>query len=228
MRWTLIACGLLGAVLAISWSWAQEPSKTTQENVVPAKLVLESPAGKRDLSKLSLLERQAYLGGQRGTDWLERHNRPDGRFLFGYLPALRAPLEGDHYLTQVEAAQALARAARFYQDKQAAAIARQALLTLLLDTSPDSKDATLRTPSLPSTLVNRLAAAGLLVLAIHELPEAGKDPVDQAGQLGNFLRRQQRAARSLVVSERDVSFGVHAVNHYTRPALLALVHRRGK
>src|SRR5213593_3959076 len=150
MRWTLLVCGLLVGVLALSLSWGQEPSKGPPGNVVPAKLVLQAPTPNRDLSKLSLLERQAYLSGQRGTDWLERGNRRDGRFLFGYLPSLRAPMEGDHYLTQVEATYALARAARYYKNNQAAAIARQALLTLLLDTTLEAKDGNVRTTSLPS------------------------------------------------------------------------------
>ena len=107
MRWTLIACGLIGGALALSLGWGQEPAATTQEKVTPTKLVLDTPAAKRDLAKLSLLERQVYLSGQRATDWLERGNRPDGRFLFGYLPDLRAPMEGFHYLTQVEAARLL-------------------------------------------------------------------------------------------------------------------------
>ena len=223
MRWTLIACGLIGGALALSLGWGQEPAATTQEKVTPTKLVLDTPAAKRDLAKLSLLERQVYLSGQRATDWLERGNRPDGRFLFGYLPDLRAPMEGFHYLTQVEAARALARAARFYQNKQADAIARQAILVLLLDTTLDPKDNQIRTTSLPSTLVNRLAAAGLLILAIHELPDPGKDLVEQARQLGNYIRKQQRADGSLIVTEGDGKVEADVINYYTGPALLALV-----
>src|SRR5439155_8268584 len=60
-------------------------------------------------------------------------------------------------------------------------------------------------------------------LAIHELPDAGKDLVEQSGQLGNFLRRQQRADGSLVVAEGDMKADDDAINHYTGPALRALV-----
>jgi hypothetical protein len=222
MRGTFIACGLIGGAMVLSLVWGQEPGSKAPDKVVPAKLVLESPASKRDLSKLSPLEQQAYLSGQRGAEWLERGNRADGRFLFGYLPALRAPMEGNHYLTQVEAAHALARAGRFYQNSQAAAIARQAILVLLLDTSLDSKS-NVRTTSLPNNMVNRLAAAGLLILAIHELPDPKKDLLDQAGQLANFICKQQRADGSLLVTDGDEKADAAAINHYTGPALLALV-----
>ena len=222
MRKILIAAVLLGGALALSLTWGQEPTNKGPGNLVPAKLILESPPAKRDLSKLSRVESQGYLNGQRGTEWLVRSNQSDGRFLFGYLPALRTPMKGDHYLTQVEAVHALGRAARFYQNNQATAIARQAVLTLLQDTTIDSKDATIRTTSLPSTLVNRLAAAGYLVLAIHALPEPAKDLVDQARQLENFVRKQQRADGSLIVTEGESKIDVEAVNHYTGPALRAL------
>ena len=61
------------------------------------------------LRLFSLVERSAYLAGQRGLEWLVRANRPDGRFIYGYVPALRKPLEGDDYLQQVQAALAATR-----------------------------------------------------------------------------------------------------------------------
>src|SRR5207249_1580720 len=109
-----------------------------------------------DLSKLYPLQRQMYLSARGGADWLRRANRPDGRFLYGYVPALQTALEGDHYLRQAGAAFALARAARFFQDKHQAAVASQALLTLLLDTTTDPKDPKVRYTTLPSLAVNRL------------------------------------------------------------------------
>jgi hypothetical protein len=219
----LMACGLICGALVLSLGWGQEPATTTPQKVVPAKLVLETPAPERDLSRLPVLDQTAYHSGQRGTIWLQRANKPDGRFLFGYLPDLNSPMEGYHYLTQVEAARALARAARFYKNSQAAAIARQAILTLLLETTLDPKNNQVRTTTLPSTLVNRLAAAGLLILAIHELPDPGKDLVEQARQLGNFICKQQRPDGSLVVSEGEAKMDTAAVNYYSGPALCALV-----
>ena len=67
-----------------------------------------------------------YLSAQRGGDWLCRANQADGRFIHGCLPALKAPLEGDHYLRQAGAAFALARVARFLGQERYAAVARPA------------------------------------------------------------------------------------------------------
>jgi hypothetical protein len=152
-----------------------------------------------DLTKLTTLQRQIVLSAQRGSDWLQRANRPDGHFVPGYVPALRKPLEGDHYLRQAAAAFALARAAHFFADERAAAVARQAVLTLLLDTTTDdARNPQVRYTTLPSSMVNRLGAAGLLVLAINELPAPATDLLDQSDQLCNYIRRQQQADGSLV------------------------------
>src|SRR5439155_646668 len=103
----------------------------------------------RDISKLPRLQQQMYLTAQRGADWLCRANQADGRFLHGYLPALRAPLEGDHYLRQAGAAFALARCARLLGQERYAAVARQAILTLLLETATDPQDPRVRQTTLP-------------------------------------------------------------------------------
>ena len=153
----------------------------TAEGAAPAALSAEAPA--RDLSKLSPLQQQMYLSAQRGAEWLYRANGQQGRFVYGFLPALKAPMEGDHYLRQVGAAFALARAARFTGETRYAVRATQAILVLLGETTTDAKDPQVRYTALPSLAVNRLAAAGLLVLAIHELPSAEKDLLDQAEQL---------------------------------------------
>lgn len=156
-----------------------------------------------DAPKLTLSQRHLQLAGQRGVEWLQRANRPDGRFVFGYLPALRTVLEGDDYLSQAGAAFALARASQAYKDERSAAIARQALLTLLLETVSDSQDATLRYTRLPSELLNRLAAAGMLTMAIHNLPDPGKDLLEQANGLCAYIRRQQRPDGSLKIDEKN-------------------------
>src|SRR6202011_4303837 len=119
------------------------------------------------------------------------------RFVYGYVPDLQSVLEGDHYLRQVGAAAALARAARFTGDERYAAVARQAVLTLLLDTAPDPEKPTVRTITLPAAIVNPLAAAGLLVLAINELPSPGEDLLEQSEGLCAFIARQQGADGSL-------------------------------
>jgi hypothetical protein len=160
---------------------------------------LSSPAkgSARDFSKLGTLQKEMLLGCQGGADWLYRVNGIKGRFLYGYLPALKTEMEGDHYLRQVGGAFALARAARFLGEDRYAVRATQAILTLLDDTVVDSSDPQCRHTSLPSGIVNRLGAAGMLVLAINELPAPQQDLLDKSEHLCNWIRRQARADGSL-------------------------------
>lgn len=151
----------------------------------------------RDLAKLTVLQQQMLLCAQRGADWLRRANGPDGRFTHGYLPDLKVPLEGDSYMRQAEAAFALARAARVLNNERYLAVVRQAMLTLLLETATDSADPKVRYTTPPAVLVNRLGGAGLLVLAVSELPNPGDDLLEPAEQLCNYLRKQQQADGSL-------------------------------
>src|SRR2546421_3093612 len=104
--------------------------------------------------------------GQRGADWLYRMNGVKGRFLHGYLPALKKEMEGDHYLRQAGAAYALARSARFFGEDRYAVRAAQAILALLEETTLSSTDARVRHTVFPSGAINRVRAAALLVLAI--------------------------------------------------------------
>jgi hypothetical protein len=171
------------------------PGAAARPQPAPAR-----PAG-RDLSRLTLVQRQLAVSAQRGADWLQRSTRPDGRFGYVAAPALRLRSDNDHYLRQAGAACALARAARFNQDERAAASATQAVLTLLLATAPDPKDPQVRCTTVPSTAVNRLAAAGLLVLAVHELPAPATDLLAQADQLCNYLRSRQKADGSLSAAD---------------------------
>jgi hypothetical protein len=220
----LMGCGLgLAGFWALSWSQSLTADKQIPTVGPPRG---ESTIPGAEFAKLPLIDKQAYLSGRRGTDWLLRANRPDGRFLHGYLPALRAPMEGDHYLRQIEAACALARAGTFYKDDRATAVARQALLTLLLETTVDARNPEIRHPALPSVLVNRIAAAGMLVVAVHELPAPGSDLLAQAQQLCQYVRLKQRHDGSLDVLDSTVkaSDGVRdAVEmQYSGPALNAL------
>lgn len=195
------------------------PKETS--SVVPVRA--EGPAP-RDLAKYTPLQKQMYLGVQRGADWLFRANRADGRFDYGYVPALATVMEGDHYLRQAGAAFALARASRFTGDERHAARARQAILTLLGDTTVDPSDATIRYTSLPGTVVNRLASAGLLVLAINELPAPEKDLLDQSEQLCNYIRKQQRPNGSLALSDQPgAADDPDGVNYYPGEALYGLI-----
>ena len=106
-------------------------------------------------------------------------------------------LDGDHYLRQAGATVALARAARYTGDERYLARARQAVLTLLADTAVDANKPGARAPLLPPVVANPLAAAGLVVQAVHELPEPAADLLEQSDQLCAFLRDQQQADGAL-------------------------------
>jgi len=199
--------------LALPWSWSQtpqnqRPNESRQDRSPP--LTIELTANRKesgstpDPSKYNPLQKQMYVCARRSADWLQRANRGDGGFVYGYLPALKAEMEGDHYLRQAGAAVALAREARFTGNERHAAVARQALLTLLLETSLE-QDGRTRHTTLPSTVVNRLASAGLLVLAINELPSPGEDLLQQSEQLCAFIGRQQRPDGSLNYLDVDPS-----------------------
>src|SRR5262249_9900019 len=122
----------------------------------------------------------------------------DGRFVYGFVPSLRLSMEGDNYVCQASAAFALARASRFFGDDRAAAIAKQALLTLLAETAVDGKEPHVR--NVPINQANPLAPAGMLIAATHELPTPAADLLDQADQLANLLRKQILADGSLNIA----------------------------
>lgn len=183
------ACLLIvGGFVALSWTHGQDQSTPLTLELSPSR----PEAHPTDLSKYNPLQKQIYLSAQRGADWLQRANKSDGRFVYGYLPALKTNLEADHYLRQAGAAFALARAARFTGNPRLTAVARQAVLTLLLDTAPDDQEPRIRHTILPSFVVNRLAAAGLLVLAINELPSPADDLLQQSEELCAYIARQQQ------------------------------------
>lgn len=194
---------------------------------VPAESPGTSATNALEPSKLSPLQRQMLLSAQRGADWLFRMNGVKGRFASGYVPALRADLDGDHYLRQAGAALALAQAARVLGEEPYAARATQAILTLLEETAVDPASTDIRSTTLPSIVVNRLGAAATLVLAIHELPAPQADLLDKAEQMCNYIRRQARADGSLCcgddVPEKTARDSVEDMQAYPGLALYALV-----
>lgn len=232
---------VLGSFAWLSFSSGQEPRpappasplSTTQTPANPAVPLtnagIESKdRASRDLSKLPLLQQQMYLSAQRGADWLFRMNGNDGRFVYGYVPALKSVLEGDHYLRQAGATMALARAARCAGDERYAARARQAVLSLLADTTIDSARPGVRMTALPPIVVNRLAAAGLVVLAINELPNPADDLLEQSEQLCAYIRGQQEADGSLSITEgkadpKSAGGDPEGVNFYPGEALYGLM-----
>ena len=169
--WLLIPGALLGAFVTSS---AQTPpaSQIKQATlVVPAKDAFRKP---RDGSKLPETAQPIYFSAERAMEWLKRTNRADGRFVYGFQPALRVQIDGDNFASQAGATFALARSARYYQDRAGTAKASQAALALLLETMLDADDQTLRYLAAPPMAVDRLSAHGLLISAIHELDASDK------------------------------------------------------
>jgi len=179
----------------------------------------------RDFRNLPGLQKQMFLSLEQGSDWLRRANRADGRFVYGLLPDLKSALDGDNYLRQVGAAYALARAASLLGEERYAAVARQAILTSLLDTTIDPKDPQARYTTLPMMAVNRLGAAAILVLAINELPAPSDDLLEQSEQLCRYIRKQQGADGSLDYAEGEAKTDLDpdAINYYPGQALLAVI-----
>jgi hypothetical protein len=150
-------------------------------------------------------------------------NGVKGRFLHGYLTALRAEMEGNHYLRQAGAAYALARAARFLGEERYAVRAAQAILALLDDTAVSPTDGKVRYTTLPPGMVNRVGAAGLLVLAINELPAPQADLLEKSEQLCNYLRGQARPDGALALYESADVPTDEEVSTHAGVALFALM-----
>jgi hypothetical protein len=175
---------------------AQQPIKQAAY-VAPAKAL-----PRRDASKLPEPAQAIYYSAASAAEWLKRANKPDGSFVYGFQPSLRVLIDGDNFVSQAGAVRALARASRYLRDDAGTAKAQQAILTLLLQTMPDPQNPSVRYTAAPPGALNRLASNGLLVSAIHELakPQECKDLLDQADQLCNYLREQQRADGALFLS----------------------------
>ncbi len=210
MRTRIVASLVLAVAgfLTLSLTGQERPPATQPAAVkaasppyTPTTLAPNATQPARDWSKLNDLQRQMLLATQRGTEWLYRMNSASGRFVHGIHPATAEFMEGDDYLRQATAAFALTRAARFLGEDRYTVRATQAILSLLLDTTVDPKDPEIRYCSLPPAVVNRLGSAGLLVLAINELPNPQKDLLDQSEQLCNYIRRQAREDGSLRCNE---------------------------
>jgi hypothetical protein len=208
------------AAIGVRTAGAQTP-----QPVVPIKnteTASASTAKPRDLTKLTPQQRLAYVAGRTGMEWLRRTNKQDGKFVYGFLPDLRMPLDGDNFTAQSGAAFALARAAHYFGDQPSLAISRQALLSLLLETVVDSSDKQSRHTAAPPHVVNRLSGNGYLVLAIHELPAPGQDLLEQAEQLCNYIHRQQLPNGALFVTESGADIKLAASESGLESAGVAL------
>jgi len=188
MRLAMLACSLLLI-----------PTTAFAQPVVPASRVVPADIGNlkpRDGGKLPESAQPIFYSAARGLEWLKLANKPDGRFVYGFQPSLRVQIDGDNFVSQAGAAFALARASRYFRDERGSAIARQAALALLMETTLETGKP-IRYTDAPPGLVNRLAAHGLLVSAICEMQTPGNDLLEKADQLCNYLRQTQRSDGSL-------------------------------
>lgn len=181
------------------------------------------------------LRDQVDYGVRRGAEWLFRMNTVKGRFVHGFLPSVNAVMEGDNYRHQAGAALALARAARYTGDKTYAARATQAVLSLLDDTvteaDPSDPGGTPWRAPPPSSAVNRLGAAGLLIAAINELPAPQDDLLKKSEELCAYVRKRQRADGSLSYTEGDEKAAAadpEGVNSYPGEALYGLMRSQAR
>jgi hypothetical protein len=227
MRTRLLALALVVTAASVTFSLIRGQAPTTPPPAPAPAPVVEAPAKpptalapKPDLSRLTKLQQQVLLTAQRGADWLFRMHGVKGRFLPGYIPALKQPMESDSYQRQAAAAAALARAARLCGEERFAARATQAVLALLEDTAPDPGDSLSRYTTLPPASVNRLGAVGQLVLAIHELPAPQKDLLDRAEEMTRYLSRQANPDGTLRYQEAKAPDD--GANHHPGVALAAL------
>jgi hypothetical protein len=167
--------------------------------------------------------RAVLLGG----GWMTRMNQAHGRFMYGYNPALREPLQGDHDLKQARGALAMAQCARFTGDEKHAAIASQGILALLAATKMDPLDPNCRVPVQTSMFCNRVGFAALVALAIYELPAPDAKLVAEAERLCAFLRKHCRPDGSVHYtdgpSDDPMKLDPAGMNEYPGEALQAIV-----
>lgn len=156
-------------------------------------LAAEAPIKRFEpLAALPFTTQVAVRGVVWGAEWLHRRHQTQGRFLYGFNPALREPLVGEDDIAQARAALALALAARFCGEEKYAATAGQTILTLLTAAPPDPRESQVRVPRAPSAVCNRVGFASALMLAIHALPGADNQLLEDGERLWRFLRRQLR------------------------------------
>jgi hypothetical protein len=204
------------------------PADMTSAPVPTPAAANETPLAQFEpLSAFPVQTQSAVRGVLLGAQWMTRTNQPQGRFLFGYIPSLRQPLAGDHDLKQARGALALAQAANFSGDEKQAAIASQAILTLLAATRIDPADPNCRVPVHSSLVCNRVGFAAVLALAIYELPGADAKLISEAERLCEFLHKQCRANGSIHYTDgpTDVPTQIDpaGVNEYPGTALHAIM-----
>lgn len=193
MRRFVLTAAVLALAAVVGTSQPPQPVAPAAAQVPAARPQTEAPlAGFEPLAAFPQPTQTAVRSVLLGSNWLARMNQPQGRFRYGYRPALRQPMDGDDDLAQAQAALALARAAKFAGDERTAAVAGHAVLALLTATKPDPADPNVRVPVHPSPLCNKVGFAAVLALAVYELPAADPKLVAEADRLCGFLKSRLR------------------------------------
>jgi hypothetical protein len=156
LLWLLIPLAIFGLLFHTQ---AQTP--LPDKKVIPATLIRSAEARAvkpRDGSKMPETAQPIFFSAHRAMEWLKRTLKRDGRFVFGFQPALCVQLDGDNFSSQAGATFALARAARYFRDEPGTVKARQALLTLKMETmlDPEDKTKSIRFTAAPPTVQSRL------------------------------------------------------------------------
>lgn len=219
--------GVAGLWLMTGLACAADPAG--EAVIMPAVPAAQSPVEtKRDDRNPDLLfHRSVYFSAKRGAAWLKSMQRPDGLFVYGWIPSLNRALPGENHLRQAGAAAALARAAAASVDREMALAARQAIVVLLSSfTEVDPADPERRRPTLPPADANPVGFAGLLLLAISELPEPTDALLDHGERLARFIAQRQRPDGSIDISaslEGDATDAPGGIDYYPGEALYGLL-----
>jgi hypothetical protein len=224
-RLAIIVLTIVGFVIVLPGTIGQQPARPLPQSVQQAGMTAPPnvPPG-QSLADLPPVAQEILRSARGGTEWLCRAHQANGRFLAGWVPDLNLPADGDHFLRQAGATLALARSARLFRDERYAAHARQAILTLLAETGPDPADPKARCTTLPSAVVNRLGAAGLLLATICELPDPAPDLLDQGEQLAVFIAHRQQPDGSFRCTDTpEEPADPDAINRHPGPALYGLM-----
>ncbi|HEV3384960.1 MAG TPA: hypothetical protein VG097_09090 [Gemmata sp.] len=204
------------------------PATGTPGAIIPSTPVNETPLSHFEpLAAFSAHAQNAVRATLLTSNWMTRMNQSQGRFIYGFNPALRQPLLRDNNLHQARASLAMAQLAKFTGDERQGAIASQSILTLLAATGFDPANANCRIPFQSSQLCNRVGFAATLALAIYSLPGADAKLIDEAEKLCEFLHKQCRAGGSVQYTDgtADVPMEVDpaGVNEYPGVALQAIM-----
>lgn len=204
-----------------------QPASEDQPKLEAAAPVGKGAEGPLPKDPYMLFCKSVQMSSYRAAKWLHSMQRPDGLFVYGWIPSLNRPLPEDNYLRQAGAAAAMGRAANFSRDPELAMASSQAVFVLLSSfTEKDEKNPQIRKPTLSPADANPVGFSALLLLAISEQPNPNESLLEQGEQLARFIQSRQRANGSIDVSNSLLEEGedsTEAISYYPGEALYALM-----